>query len=61
MCSSNQINLKTMKSFRLEKQYFDCEILNTFEIKYKAKSSFHKDLITIDKGWSLFEIVTWGK
>jgi len=40
---------------------FNSRILNTKEIKYKAQTSFSKNLITLDKGWSLFEIVTWMK
>jgi hypothetical protein len=40
---------------------FNSRILNTLEIKYKARSSFSIDLIAIEKGWSLFEIVTWAK
>lgn len=36
-------------------------ILNTIEIKYKAKTSFSKNNIKIDNGWSLFEIVTFVK
>ena len=38
---------------------FNIRILNTIENKYKAKSSFTKDSIEIENGWSLFEIVTW--
>jgi hypothetical protein len=35
-------------------------ILNTIEIKYKALSSLEINS-EIAKGWSLYEIVTWGK
>jgi len=43
------------------KLIFNNKMLNTLEMKYKAKSSFSKDLNPLDKGWSLFEIVTMIK
>jgi hypothetical protein len=36
-------------------------ILNSVEIKYKARASLNKNSFVISNGWSLFEIVTWGK
>lgn len=40
---------------------FNNRILNTIEIKYKSRTSLVKDSNILDKGWSLFEIVTWVK
>jgi hypothetical protein len=40
---------------------FHSRILNTNEVKYKAKSSLHQNLRPVSKGWSLYEIVTWKK
>jgi hypothetical protein len=40
---------------------FNRRILETMEIKYKAKTIFSKNGIGLSKGWSLFEIVTWAK
>jgi hypothetical protein len=40
---------------------FNRRILNTMEIKYKAKTIFSKNGAFPKKGWSLFEIVTWAK
>jgi hypothetical protein len=36
-------------------------IFNTLEIKYKAKSILNRNSEIIATGWSIFEIVTWGK
>jgi hypothetical protein len=43
------------------KIFFDRRILNTIEIKYKAKTTLSKNSIILSNDWSLFEIVTWGK
>jgi len=43
------------------KIFFNRRILNTMEIKYKARTSFSKDSVLVSDGWSLFEVVTWGK
>jgi hypothetical protein len=45
----------------LLKLIFNQRILNTMEIKYKAKTIFSKDSVVLSNDWSLFEIVTWGK
>lgn len=45
----------------LLKILFDRRILNTEEIKYKAKTTLGKKSDFLSNGWSLFEIVTWGK
>jgi hypothetical protein len=46
---------------KLIKIFFNSTILNTFEIKYKAKTTLSKNSVVISNDWSLFEIVTWGK
>jgi hypothetical protein len=43
------------------KIFFNRRILNTMEIKYKARTSFSKNAVFLSDGWSLFEVVTWGK
>lgn len=43
------------------KIFFNIRILNTVEIKFKAKTILNKNSLLLSKGWSLFEIVTWGK
>lgn len=43
------------------KLLFSHKILNTIEIKYKSKTTLYIDSIASDKGWSLYEIVTWHK
>ena len=43
------------------KVFFNRRILNAMEIKYKAKSTFTKNDVSLSGGWSLFEIVTWAK
>jgi hypothetical protein len=40
---------------------FNRRILETMEIKYKAKTIFSKNSVSLSKGWSLYEIVTWAK
>ncbi len=47
-----------MKLLRI---FFNRRILNTTETKYKAKTTLSKNSIVLSIGWSLFEIVTWGK
>lgn len=41
--------------------FINRRILNTVEIKYKAKTTFSKNSEFLSNGWSLFEIVTWEK
>jgi hypothetical protein len=43
------------------KIFFNPRILNTLEIKFKAKTTLIKNSLHLSDGWSLFEIVTWGK
>jgi hypothetical protein len=43
------------------KIFFNPRILNTMEIKYKAKSTLVFNSEISASGWSLFEIVTWEK
>ena len=43
------------------KIFFNRSILNSVEIKYKARSSLCNNTLVLSNGWSLFEIVTWGK
>jgi len=43
------------------KIFFNRRILNTLEIKFRAKTTLSKNLLLLSNGWSLFEIVTWGK
>jgi hypothetical protein len=43
------------------KLFFNHRILNSVEIKYKARTSLNKNSFVLSNGWSLFEIVTWGK
>ncbi|TAL64025.1 MAG: hypothetical protein EPN88_11515 [Bacteroidetes bacterium] len=45
----------------LLKIFFNRRILNTVELKYKAKTALSKNSVFLSNGWSLFEIVTWGK
>jgi hypothetical protein len=40
---------------------FGRRILETMEIKYKARTIFSKNSVALLKGWSLYEIVTWTK
>jgi hypothetical protein len=46
---------------KILKLFFNPGILNSTEIKYKAKTSLIKNSIVISNDWSLFEIVTWGR
>jgi hypothetical protein len=46
---------------KLLKIIFNKRILNTVEIKYKAKATLTKNSVILSKNWSLFEVVTWGK
>jgi hypothetical protein len=46
---------------KLLKIFLNRRILNTVEIKYKAKTTLSKNSVFLSNGWSLFEIVTWGK
>jgi hypothetical protein len=46
---------------KLLRMFFNHRILNTVEIKYKAKTTLSKNSIVLSNDWSLFEIVTWGK
>jgi hypothetical protein len=43
------------------KIFFNRRILNSTETKYKAKTSLKLNGETKSTGWSLFEIVIWGK
>lgn len=43
------------------KIFFNSRLLDTVETKYKAKSVLTGDSALITTGWSLFEIVKWGK
>ena len=45
----------------LLKMLLNRRILNTLEIKYKAITHFSKSSVSLAKGWSLYEVVTWGK
>jgi hypothetical protein len=45
----------------LLKYLLNSRILNTLEMKYKAKTIFCKNSAFLSSGWSLFEVVTWGK
>ena len=45
----------------LLKILFDRRFLNSEEIKYKAQTTLLKKSDSLSIGWSLFEIVTWGK
>jgi hypothetical protein len=40
---------------------FNSRLLDTVEIKYKAKTILSEKSEFSSAGWSLFEIVTWGK
>jgi hypothetical protein len=46
---------------KLLKILFKNRLLDTVEIKYKAKTVLTRESECISAGWSLFEIVTWGK
>ena len=53
--------LNLFSGFSFLKILFDRRILNTMEIKYKAKTIFSRNSSILSEGWSLFEIVTWAK
>jgi hypothetical protein len=46
---------------RFLKIFFSSRLLDTVEIKYKAKTILSGDTGFLSDGWSLFEIVIWGK
>jgi hypothetical protein len=46
---------------KLLKMFLNRRILNTVEIKYKAKITLSKNSVFLSNGWSLFELVKWGK
>jgi hypothetical protein len=50
-----------LSKMKLLKIFFNSRILNSVEIKYKAKASLNKNSLVLSNGWSLFEIVTWEK
>ncbi len=43
------------------KIFFNSRLLDTVETKYKAKTKLTRDSVCLSTGWSLFEIVKWGK
>lgn len=43
------------------RMFFNQRILSTLETKYRARTAFSKNTITVSNGWSLFETVIWGK
>jgi hypothetical protein len=43
------------------KIFFNRRILNAVEIKYKARTAFSENSVFLSNGWSIFEIVSWGK
>ena len=45
----------------LLKMFLNRRILNTIEIKYKSRTSFSKNSELLSNGWSIFEIVPWGR
>jgi hypothetical protein len=45
----------------LLRMFLKKSILNTLEIKYKAKTEFSKNSVELSTGWSLYEVVIWGK
>jgi hypothetical protein len=48
-----------LTKMKLLKIFFNNWMLNSMEIKYKAKASLFKNSLVFSNGWSLFEIVTW--
>jgi hypothetical protein len=50
-----------LSKMKLLKILFNRRILNSLEIKYKAKASLNKNSLVLSNGWTLFEIVIWGK
>jgi len=52
---------KVIEKYPLLKWVFNNRFLGSVEIKYKASTTFTDGKGVADKGWSLFEIVTWKK
>jgi hypothetical protein len=52
---------RLFSKMKLLKIFFNRKILNSVEIKYKARTSLSKNSIVLSNDWSLYEIVTWGK
>jgi hypothetical protein len=46
---------------KLLKTFFNSRLLDSLEIKYKAKTILFENSLCLSDGWSLFETVTWGK
>lgn len=45
----------------LLKMFLNRRILNTIEIKLKARTTLSINSVFLSNGWSLFEVVTWAK
>jgi len=43
------------------KLFLNRRILETEEIKKKARTNLSKNSVILSNGWSLYEVVTWGK
>jgi len=52
---------KIFSKMPLQKIIFNRRLLNTTEIKLKAKSTLNLSTGLTASGWSLYEFVTWGK
>lgn len=50
---------KILSKMSFLKILFNNRILNTKEIKYKAKTTLYNNLNIISEGWSIYEIVLW--
>jgi hypothetical protein len=50
-----------LSKMRLLTIFFNSRILNSVETKYKAKVFLYKNSLALSNGWSIFEIVKWGK
>jgi len=46
---------------KLLKLFLNRRILDTEEIKKKARTNLSKNSVILSNGWSLYEVVTWGK
>ena len=46
---------------KLLKLFLNRRILDTEEIKIKARTNLSKNSVFLSNGWSLYEVVTWGK
>jgi hypothetical protein len=46
---------------RILKILFNSNLLNSIEVKYKAKTILSHNSLILSNGWSLFEIVKWEK